>query len=134
MMPSDPDQFDSARQPVQNSPLSDASDANAQSSAALRHVLQQILSVTETDKGDGGGEVRRELVQLARTHSKLPFSLDPVLKSMVGVMIDRIQPLSADQRATIQESVARTLYDDVASRIRIESLWKNLKRLASDGE
>lgn len=101
-----------------------------------RRILDQILSLTEIDLQGGplAGVLREELLQVARRYPAEPFNRDPILESLVDVITRSIQPLTEAQSARLRQSVARTLYDDVASRVRIERLWQHLREQASDVE
>jgi len=116
----------------------DVPEASAEVSgeSILQNVLHDVLSFTEGDleKSPGGQQIRQELIAVARKHGGVGFQLDPVVYSLVEVITSRIQPLSREQRETMTQSVARTLYDDVSSRMRIERLWERLRRQASDGQ
>jgi hypothetical protein len=102
----------------------------------LQNVLQQVLAVTERDArlSPSDRQLREELLETTAALQGCEFGLDPVLLSLVGVITRRVQPLSSAQEKMMRQSVAQTLFDDVASRVRIERLWEQLKRLSANEE
>lgn len=102
----------------------------------LEGILEQILANSEPDRPVSARDqkIRAALIQVARDLRTEPFSLDPVLHALVRVMTGQLQGLSAEQAGAVERSVAATLYDDVASRERIEKLWTQLVRLPTHVE
>ncbi len=99
-------------------------------------ILDQILHVAGSEHQHSAVDerYRRELLQVAARLHDYDFCLDPVLLSMVRVITGRLKNLSESQYLAVQRSVANSLYDDIASRERLERLWQHLVRLASDAE
>ncbi len=122
------------REPVPvpgQAPASAAETPPAARQPSLEGILEQILANSEPDRPVSvrDQQIRAALIQVAHDHRTQPFSLDPVLYALVRVLTGRLQGLSAEQSSVVERSVAATLYEDVASRERIEKLWTRLVRL-----
>lgn len=124
------------QEPSRLPPSSASAGETPEPAAAFRDVLEQILTNTEFEQTqeESASPVRRDLLAVARELAEEPFSRSPVVEALVGVVTSRMQLLSPRQAITVRQTVARTLYDDVAMRLRLERFWDHLRRLASDDQ
>ncbi len=104
-------------------------------SDAVGEILQQILSASErSEAGRTNDPCRMELMAVAAKYSSQEFCLEPVLLELVQVLTRRIKGLSPDRRMSLEKSVARSLFEDQSSLVRLQGLWTHLTRPASHAE
>ena len=67
------------------------------------------------------------LMQLGRDLEGHDFCFEPVLVSMVAVMLSKVGGLCDSEMSKLRTSVANSLYDNIESRERVRRLWEQLK-------
>ena len=67
------------------------------------------------------------LIQLGRNLENYDFCFEPVLVSMVEVILTGIGGLCDAEMGKLRASVASSLYDNTQSRERLQRLWEQLK-------
>lgn len=95
-------------------------------------LLEQVLASTSFAGGETSALPPEELEvlrQVARRHSGGVLAVQPVLEELVeailGKQLRALAPSPEGRRAMVVE-IAQTLFDDVVSRERLESLWQEL--------
>ena len=119
-----------------NQPHSGASgqpprEASDERSGADGPLLERVLleTASSADVIALGDEDWQALLSVARRHSGLPFSREPVLVDMVEALLCRRLTNSAGAAQDWQpmrERIATTLLEDPPSCERLESLWGRL--------
>jgi hypothetical protein len=108
---------------------SDTSDVPVDLAPALADVLEQVVSATNTGNDSPSRDValRRRLEQVAARLGDQVLTVDPVLVSLLDAVNDRIRFLTPQEKLAMNQTVAKTLYDDSESRVRLERLWHSLR-------
>lgn len=125
------------RSPQSRAPQSSERDASAARPAVGAHMLEQILSLTSGDTPQAGFVEATDVqavTDVARQLAGQPFSLEPVAVELVHAMLlaqFRKAGLSSSALRAMAEQLAATLYDDPASRQRLEALWIGLTQQQS---
>ncbi|MEO2019054.1 MAG: hypothetical protein ABGZ53_32315 [Fuerstiella sp.] len=100
---------------------------------ALADVLEQVVSATNTGNDSSSQDVtlRRRLEDVAARLGDQELTVDPVLVSLLDAVNDRFRFLTPQEKLAMNQTVAKTLYDDSESRVRLERLWHSLRRRTS---
>lgn len=95
-------------------------------------LLEQVLASTPLTGGEvdslPSGDLEA-LKQIARRHAGRAFSIRPVLEEMIEALLGKqLRGLGASPaaRGALIAEVAQTLYDDEATRARLEAIWLRL--------
>ena len=112
---------------------SDTSDEPVESAPALADVLEQVVSATNTRDNASAQDaaLRRRLEEVAARLGDQELTVDPVLVSLLDSVNDRFRFLTPQEKQAMNQTVARTLYEDSESRVRLERLWHSLRRRTS---
>jgi hypothetical protein len=95
-------------------------------------LLEQVLASTPLSAGEVNALPPEELEavkQVARRHPGRMFSARPVLEELIEAMVGkqlRGMVASPAARASLVSEIAQTLYDDDATRARLEAIWQRL--------
>lgn len=95
-------------------------------------LLEQVLASTPLSAGEVNSlppEELESLKQVARRHPGRTFSARPVLEELIEAMLGkqlRGMVASPAARAALVSEIAQTLYDDDATRARLEAMWLRL--------
>lgn len=102
----------------------------------LDRILEQTLrwagAPPAAEGGPGRPQVAEELealVQVARRYPDQAFTVQPILEELIEAILDPqlgAMSLSPAARQTMVAELARTLYDDDASRERLAAFWNAL--------
>lgn len=93
-------------------------------SADTRSVLDMMV---EPVVGPGAVRLSLRLLQVGRDLREVDFCFEPVLLAMVSAAIEMVEGLSEAKKRMLVESVARSLFENVESRERLQRLWMQLK-------
>ncbi len=112
---------------------SDPSDTSEDLAPALADVLEQVVSATNTSNNSSPRDValRRRLEEVAAGLGDQELTADPVLVSLLDAVNERFRFLTPPEKLAMNQTVAKTLYDDSESRIRLERLWHSLRKRTS---
>ena len=96
-------------------------------------LLNQILEQTLRRPEQPAPQVAKEISALAEVARRYPDQtalVQPILEELIdailGPHLDQMKLPRASRQATVSE-LAHTLYDDAASRQRLEALWNGLQ-------
>ena len=108
---------------------SDAGKVPVEPDPALADVLEQVVSATNSsiEASPRDLALRRRFESVATRLAGQELTVDPVLVSLLDAVNGRFRFLTAQEKSAMNLAVARTLYDDSASRVRLERLWHSLR-------
>lgn len=119
-----------APEPRADAPSRD--DASRQAASDGLPLLDRILRQTLRQPDKAHPQVADELaalVQVARRYPDQAFTVQPILEELIEAIVSQqlgAMSLSPAVRQMMVAELARTLYDDAASRERLEALWSGL--------
>ncbi|MCA9050526.1 MAG: hypothetical protein KDA89_17435 [Planctomycetaceae bacterium] len=103
-----------------------ASSAASGPADSLRGLLDGAVQATGGPGKPENHELLQQLRAIAARHAGQPMSVNPVLSALVSVITRDLRMLTAAQREEMNTAVARTLFEDSATRSRLEQLWYQL--------
>lgn len=105
-----------------------AGEAASEGLPLLDQILQQKLRQADAANPQVADELAA-LVQVARRYPDQVFTVQPILEELIEAILSPqlgAMSLSPAARQTMVAELARTLYDDDASRERLEAFWTSL--------
>jgi len=118
--------------PQRSSSAADSAGPVSSSDIIAGELLEHVIAATATSAAGEllkpTGDVAIRLTTVARRYPGQQLCTVPVIESLVDAVTSDIPFLSAEQRTTMNRTVAHTLYADVDTRSRVERLWNSLRQ------
>lgn len=114
---------------------SSSKDASFVSKLPDGNLLSQIIGFSEKDSGSDEEleEIRNKLKPVLDLHADSEQLSEPILRELIEAMLPQIQGMSKPLTEQLTSWVAKTLFQDVHARVRLERLWRQLKGRQEDG-
>lgn len=130
---------DRAFEPDSNLPAGANADAVRRAAERLSDahgVLSSVLAASAAQSGGssiGGGRIA-PLLEVARRHRGAPLVLDPIANDLLRALLgDFFEPNGSRMEPvwiSVAQFVARSLWDQPATRARLDDIWRMLGELA----
>lgn len=118
---------DSQRRYAEPAETETAADDADESQRLMNEVLQETLAAV--DGVPSGAEACEALRGVARDYAGRSLDLDPVVLGLVrAVLTPRFAGLEPPHWAAMTMRVAETLWEDPASRERLDAIWHRLQQ------